>query len=70
VCESLILHVHAEEEELGRLFLVHGHQGTLDSDRIAPLSNEEANVHRIHGVGVVLRTIRGGSCGCSRLQFK
>jgi UDP-2,3-diacylglucosamine pyrophosphatase LpxH len=38
VRESLILHVRDGEEELGRLFLVHGHQGTLDSDRIAPLS--------------------------------
>jgi hypothetical protein len=38
VRESLILHVCEREEELGRLFLVHGHQGTLDSDRIAPLS--------------------------------
>ena len=38
VRESLILHVREGEEELGRLFLVHGHQGTLDSDRIAPLS--------------------------------
>jgi len=38
VHESLILHVVDGEEELGRLFLVHGHQGTLDSDRIAPLS--------------------------------
>jgi hypothetical protein len=38
VRESLILHVHEGEAKLGRLFLVHGHQGTLDSDRIAPLS--------------------------------
>src|SRR5215211_3645259 len=38
VHETLILHVRDGEEELGRLFLVHGHQGTLDSDRIAPLS--------------------------------
>ena len=38
VRESLILHVREGEEELGRVFLVHGHQGTLDSDRIAPLS--------------------------------
>ena len=38
VRESLILHVQAGEEELGRLFLVHGHQGTFDSERIAPLS--------------------------------
>ncbi|MGZ9165083.1 MAG: hypothetical protein ACXW4U_07895, partial [Anaerolineales bacterium] len=38
VRETLILHVQDGEEELGRLFLVHGHQGTLDSDRIAPIS--------------------------------
>jgi hypothetical protein len=38
VHESLILHVRDGEEELGRLFLIHGHQGTLDSERIAPLS--------------------------------
>ena len=38
VRESLILHVHDGEDELGRLFLIHGHQGTLDSDRIAPVS--------------------------------
>ena len=38
VREALILHVRDGEEELGRLFLVHGHQGTLDSDRIAPIS--------------------------------
>jgi hypothetical protein len=38
VRESLILHVREGEKELGRLFLIHGHQGTLDSDRIAPLS--------------------------------
>lgn len=38
VRESLILHVIEEEKELGKLFLVHGHQGTLDSDRIAPIS--------------------------------
>ncbi|MGZ9234289.1 MAG: metallophosphoesterase [Anaerolineales bacterium] len=38
VRESLILHVRDSEEELGRLFLVHGHQGTFDSERIAPLS--------------------------------
>ena len=38
VRESLILHVRDGEEELGRLFLVHGHQGTFDSDRIAALS--------------------------------
>jgi hypothetical protein len=38
VRETLILHVRDGEEELGRFFLVHGHQGTLDSDRIAPIS--------------------------------
>lgn len=38
VREVLVLHVRDGEEELGSLFLVHGHQGTLDSDRIAPLS--------------------------------
>jgi hypothetical protein len=38
VRESLILHVREGEEELGRFFLVHGHQGTIDSERIAPLS--------------------------------
>ena len=38
VRETLIVHVREGSEELGRLFLVHGHQGTLDSDRIAPLS--------------------------------
>jgi UDP-2,3-diacylglucosamine pyrophosphatase LpxH len=38
VRESLILRVHSGEQELGRLFLIHGHQGTFDSDRIAPIS--------------------------------
>lgn len=38
VREALILHVRDGEEELGRVFLVHGHQGTFDADRIAPLS--------------------------------
>jgi len=38
VRESLIMHVRDGEQELGRLFLVHGHQGTFDSERIAPLS--------------------------------
>ena len=38
VRETLILHVRDGEEELGKLFLIHGHQGTLDSDRIAPFS--------------------------------
>jgi hypothetical protein len=31
VRESLILHVREGEKELGRLFLIHGHQGTIDS---------------------------------------
>jgi hypothetical protein len=39
VRESLILHVRDGEEELGTLFLVHGHQGTLSSaQRIVPFS--------------------------------
>jgi UDP-2,3-diacylglucosamine pyrophosphatase LpxH len=38
VHESLILHVLDGEEELGRIFLIHGHQGTFDSDRIASIS--------------------------------
>jgi UDP-2,3-diacylglucosamine pyrophosphatase LpxH len=38
VYETLLLHVRAGEEELGRIFLLHGHQGTFNSDRIAPLS--------------------------------
>jgi hypothetical protein len=38
VYETLIMHVRDGKEELGRIFFVHGHQGTLDSDRIAPLS--------------------------------
>ena len=38
VYESLILHVRDGEEELGRLFLVHGHQGTASSDRNAPMT--------------------------------
>ena len=38
VRETLLLHVRDGEEELGRLLLVHGHQGTFDSERIAPLS--------------------------------
>jgi len=38
VRETLILHVRDNGEELGRLFLAHGHQGTLESDRIAPIS--------------------------------
>jgi UDP-2,3-diacylglucosamine pyrophosphatase LpxH len=38
VYETLLLHVQDGEEELGRILLVHGHQGTFNSDRIAPLS--------------------------------
>lgn len=38
VRESLILHVRDGEEVLGQFYFVHGHQGTLDSDRIAPIS--------------------------------
>jgi UDP-2,3-diacylglucosamine pyrophosphatase LpxH len=38
VRETLLLQVRDGEEELGRLLLVHGHQGTFDSERIAPLS--------------------------------
>jgi len=38
VHESLILHVREGEEEFGRIFLTHGHQGTLESDRIAGVS--------------------------------
>ena len=38
VRETLILHVSDGEQELGRMFLIHGHQGTLDSDRYARLS--------------------------------
>ena len=38
VYETLLLHVQDGEEMLGRILLVHGHQGTFDSDRIAPLS--------------------------------
>ena len=38
VRETLILRICDREEELGRLFLLHGHQGTFNSERIAPLS--------------------------------
>ncbi|HJS20774.1 MAG TPA: hypothetical protein VJ785_18655 [Anaerolineales bacterium] len=38
VRETMILHVRDGEEELGRLFLAHGHQGTLDSDRFSRVS--------------------------------
>lgn len=38
VREGLRIVVYDEGEPLGELFLVHGHQGTLDSDRWGPLS--------------------------------
>ncbi|MBN2117813.1 MAG: metallophosphoesterase family protein [Anaerolineales bacterium] len=38
VRESLILHVRDGQEELGRLFLLHGHQGTFDGEYIASLA--------------------------------
>jgi hypothetical protein len=38
VRESAILHFRDGEEELGSLFLIHGHQGTFDADRIAPIA--------------------------------
>jgi UDP-2,3-diacylglucosamine pyrophosphatase LpxH len=38
VIEALRILVHDQGEPLGELFLVHGHQGTLDSDRFGRLS--------------------------------
>ena len=38
VRETLIMHVVEGDQELGKFFLAHGHQGTIDSDKIAPLS--------------------------------
>ncbi len=38
VRESLIVHFRDGEDELGKLFLIHGHQGTFDADRIAWIS--------------------------------
>jgi hypothetical protein len=38
VRETLIMHVLDGDQELGKFFLAHGHQGTVDSDKIAPLS--------------------------------
>jgi predicted phosphodiesterase len=38
VRESLIIHFRDGDVELGRLFLIHGHQGTFDADRIAPIA--------------------------------
>ena len=38
VRETLIMHVMEGEEKIGKFFLAHGHQGTVDSDKIAPIS--------------------------------
>jgi len=38
VRESLILHVRDGSEEIGRILLVHGHQGTLESDKYSYIS--------------------------------
>jgi len=38
VREARILHIRDGAKELGIVFLTHGHQGTLDSDLIAPIS--------------------------------
>jgi predicted phosphodiesterase len=38
VLEARILDVHDRGERIGRLFLVHGHQGTPNSDLFAPLA--------------------------------
>ena len=38
VHESLLLTVKENDKELGRILFVHGHQGTLDSDRFGALS--------------------------------
>lgn len=38
VREGMIFHVRDGDAELGKLFLVHGHQGTLDSDVFSPIS--------------------------------
>lgn len=38
VREGLLLNISNGAERLGRLFLVHGHQGTVDSDRFAGVS--------------------------------
>jgi predicted phosphodiesterase len=38
VRETLILHVRDGDDEIGRIFLAHGHQGTLESDRFALFS--------------------------------
>ncbi len=38
VRETMIMHVADGGEKIGKFFLAHGHQGTVDSDKIAPLS--------------------------------
>ena len=38
VRETLVLHIREGEEDLGRILLFHGHQGTFRSDRIRPIS--------------------------------
>ena len=38
VYETLLLHLRDGEDELGRILLFHGHQGTFGSDRISRLS--------------------------------
>jgi UDP-2,3-diacylglucosamine pyrophosphatase LpxH len=38
VYESLLLTINSDETELGKLFIIHGHQGTLFSDILACLS--------------------------------
>lgn len=38
VREGLLVEIQNGAEQIGRLFLVHGHQGTLDSDRFASIS--------------------------------
>jgi UDP-2,3-diacylglucosamine pyrophosphatase LpxH len=38
VRETLLLHIRDGESELGRILLLHGHQGTFASDRISPFS--------------------------------
>lgn len=38
VREQLLIHLREGDTELGQIFLLHGHQGTVESDFIAPLS--------------------------------
>ena len=38
VRETILLHLREGEQELGRFFLVHGHQGTFTSDRFSNVS--------------------------------